>query len=241
MTDTTSGKAFNNATGKTAEEDAKRRAIRMVKEKQHFEGKAGEHRGKLHSTQTHENVDLGRKHDRQKAIQDEKLQKDYGEQKAQTQDQLKELKAKANKSQLTQDERERAKVLQLNLADVQKREKEQRDGLLKQQAKEKLELADKQKTQTERTEKTINQARQNRQAAGWKPEPVVFDEATVQAGEPSFQKPAQGAESSQGTEVAPKSLSGAARPVLAPKGARTGTLKPASQEVGASKGKGLGL
>lgn len=243
MTDTTSGKAFNNATGKTAEEDAKRRAIRMMKEKQHFEQKAGEHRGKLHSTQTHENVDLGRKHDRQKAAQDEKLRETYGEQKTQNQDQLKQLKAKADKSRLTQDERERAKALQKNLGNIQQREKEQRDGLLKQQAKQKHELTDKQKTQTERAEQTIHQARQNRQASGWKPEPVVFDEATVQGRKTSFQKPAQGAESSQGTEVAPKSLSGAARPVLAPKGARTGVLKPAGSEASVSqaKSKGLGL
>jgi hypothetical protein len=139
---------------------------------------------------------------------------------------------------LTQDERERAKALQLNLADIQKREKEQRDSLQTKQAKEKQEQADKHEDQTKTAERTIHQARQNRQAAGWKPEPVVFDEATVQAGKTSFQKPAQGAESSQGTEAA-KNLSGAPQPVLAPKGARTGKLNP-SAEHGASAGKGAG-
>lgn len=237
----TSEKAFNNATGKTEVEDAKRRAMRMMKEKQFFEDKAGEHRGKLHSTQTHAKLDQDQKHQREKATQDAKLQKTYGEQKTQNQDQLKQLKAKADKSKLTQDERDRAKALQLNLADIQKREKEQRDGLQKKQATEKQELADKHEEQTKTAERTIHQARQNRQAAGWKPEPVVFDEATVQAGKTSFQKPAQGAESSQGTEAASKTLSGAARPVLAPKGARTGTLKPAGQEAGASQAKGRGL
>jgi len=239
----TTEKAFNNATGKTEVEDAKRRGARMMKEKQFFEEKAGEHRGKLHSTQTHENIDLGRKHDRQKAAQDDKLQKTYGEQKTQNQDQLKQLKAKDDKSKLSQDERERAKALQLNLADIQKREKEQRDSLQTKQAKEKQELADKHEEQTKTAERTIHQARQNRQAAGWKPEPVVFDEATVQGNQVSFQKPAQGADSSQGTEVAPKTLSGAARPVLAPKGARTGVHKPAGQEASTGKAadKGLGL
>lgn len=239
MSDSTSGKAFNNATGKTSTEDAKHRATRMMKEKQFFEGKAAEHRGQLHSTQTHENIDLGRKHNLQKANQSEKLRETYGAQKDQSKDQLMQLKAKADKSRLTQDERERAKALQLNLGDIQKREKEQRGALQKQQAKEKQEQTEKQKTQTERREQTIHLARQNRQAAGWKPAPVVFDEATVQAGKMSFQKPAQSAESSQGAEVAPKSLSGSPRPTLAPKGARTGNLKPAGQEVG-TKGTGKG-
>ena len=241
MTDSTSGKAFNNATGKTSTEDAKRRATRMMKEKQFFEGKAAEHRGQLHSTQTHENIDLGRKHDRQKANQLEKLHTTYGAQKDQTKDQLKQLKAKADKSRLTQDERDRAKALQMNLGDIQKREKEQRGALQKQQAKEKQEQTEKHKTQTEQAERTIQLSRQQRQAAGWKPAPVVFDAAAVgQKGEMSFQKLAQSAESSQGAETTPKSFSGAPRPTLVPKGARTGNLKPAEQVAGI-KGSGKKL
>lgn len=241
MTDTTSGKAFNNATGKTAEEDAKRRAIRMMKEKQHFEEKAAEHRAKVESAQTHEKIDLECKHDRQKAMQDEKLQKDYGDQKTQNAEQLDKLKAKAKQDRLTQDERDKARALQKNLEDIERREKEQRDALQQKQNAERRDLDDKQKEQAALTERTIHHARQNRQAAGWKPAPVVFDEAAVKEGEMRFQKPAQSAESSQGSETAPKTLSGAARPVLAPKGARTGVLKPAGQEAGVSQAKGKGL
>lgn len=241
MTDTTSEKAFNNATGKTAEEDAKRRAIRMMKEKQHFEDKAAEHRGQLDSSQGHERLDLDRKHAQQKAAQDEKLEKAYGDTKAKATEQLKQLNAKAEKERLTEQERDRAEALQKNLEDVRRREQEQRDALQKRQAEERKQLAQKQEEQTKRTERTIHHARQNRQAAGWKPAPVVFDEAAVKEGEMRFQKPAQSAESSQGSETAPKSLSGAARPVLAPKGARTGVLKPASQEAVVSQAKGKGL
>ena len=243
MTDRTSEKAFSNATGKTAVEDAKRRAVRMMKEKQFFEEKAGEYRGSLHSNQTHETLDLDRKHDQQKSLQDEKLRTIYGEQKDQDKDQLRELKAKAEKSRLTQDERDRAKALQLNLKGVQQREKEQRDGLLKRQAEEKLELADKHKTQGQTAERTIELARQQRQATGWTPAPVVFDRQAAQDSEVSFQKPAQSAEGSQGADTTPKSLSGAPRPTLAPKGARTGNLKPAGQEASSGKAaeKGMGL
>lgn len=230
---------FNNATGKTSKEDMNRRVVRMMKEKEFFEEKAGEHRGNLHSKQTHDKLDQDRKHQREKSAHADKLQKDYGDQKDQTEDEITQLKTKAEKTRLTQDERERGRALQKNLADIQKREKEQRDGLQKKQAEEKQTLAEKHEDQTKRAEQTINQARQNRQIAGWKPAPVVFDETTVQEGLPSFQKAAHSAQSGHGEETAPKSLSGAPQPVLAPKGARTGKLNP-SAEQGASAGKGSG-
>jgi len=240
------GKSFNNATGKTAAEDAKRRAARMMKEKQFFEDKAAEYRGQLHSVQTHEKTDLGRKHDHQQSAQSEKLKAAYGAQKTQTKNQLKELKAKADKSRLIQDERDRVKALQLNLKDIQKREREQRAALKKQQTKQMRELTDKHKTQTERAERTVDLTRQKRQVEGWKPAPVVFDAAAVgQKDGMSFQKPVQAAKGSQGSEeAAPRSLSSAPRPALTPKGARTGNLRPAGQEVGGkgkTKGSDFGL
>lgn len=237
MTDRTSSKAFNNATGKTAAEDATSRARRMAKEKKFFEDKAAEYRGNVHSHQTHESLDLSRRHDAQKERQDEKLRQAYGDQKDQTRDQIKKLKAKGKKSGLSDAERERGKALQRNLADIQKREKEQIDALAKKQAKEREQLKEKHKGQTQRADRTVELERQQRQAEGWKPKPVIFDAAaSAKAGEMSFQKPVnvgQGGDGAKASKDAP-------RPSLKPRGASsTARQDAAPKAVGNKAGMGL--
>lgn len=237
MSDETSKKAFGNATGQTAAEDARRRALRMHKEKQFFEDKAAEYRGQIHSRQTHERLDLDKRHDQQRTKVDARLHDAYGKQKSQAQDQLKALKAKSEKSRLTEQERAKAKALQANLKDIQQREKEQRDALKVRQAKDKQALADQHKKQDSRADRSIDAARQDRQAQGWKPAPVVFREVADQKADNSFQKPAQGAEGSQGREASPKSLTDAPRPSLTPRGASAAKPAGATQ----SKKSDLGL
>lgn len=244
MTDDAAKNAFGTATGQAAQEDARRRAARMHKEKQFFDGKAAEYRGEIHSHQTHERLDLDKRHDQQRSRLDAKLEDAYGENKRLNQDQLAQLKAKAEKSHLTEQERAKAKALQANLKDIQQREKDAIGGLRKQQGKDLQALADKHKEQDKRANRTISAARQERQAQGWKPAPVVFREVADQNADISFQKPAQGAEGSQGRETHPKSLSDAPRPSLTPKGksaAKQQGQKSGQSLGGKSRGKGFGL
>ena len=237
MNERTSRNAFGKATGQTSLEDARRHAASMMREREVFDQKAGEYRGQIHSQQTLEKLDLDRRHQQQRGQLDDRLQKTYGEQKGQDQDQLKKLQEKAQKDALTEQERERAKALQANLANVRQREDEQRGALKQKQAKETKSMADKHQQQNDGTERSIAVARQERQLAGWKPAPVVFNEVGQQKGEISFQKPAQSAESSQGGGMAPKTVASSPRPSLTPRGAKTGNLKPPGQEVGQAKGK----
>jgi len=235
---------FNRATGMTAAEDAKRRATRMMKEKQFFETKAGEFQGKIHSQQTHDRLDLDRTHDLQRTQLQDKLDQTYGEHK---QRDRKELKALAKKSKLSKRDRERGQALQKNLANIRQREKEQHDALKTKQTQQAQTLDDKHKAQSERAERAVSSARQDRQASGWKPAPVVFDASAANDSVLSFQKPAQGVVSTQGEVKTSEGTSSAPRPYLAPKGARTGNLKPESSKgssqalSGTTASKGMGL
>ena len=206
MADTTSG--FNQATGKSEADEAKRRVKNMMREKRVFEDKAAEYRDKLHSQQTHEQVDLGRKHDAQKTKLDSKLHDAYGKEKTKDQKALQGLKDKREKSKLTQTDRDRAEALQRNLDNIKQRETERRDSLKMRQDADRKKLADQHGKQTERREFAVSAARQDRQSKGWKPEPVNFDKFQQSTDEKiSFQKPArmstEGSKSSQGTQTTP--------------------------------------
>lgn len=252
MADTTS--SFNQATGKTDADEAKRRVKSMMREKQVFEDKAAEYRGNLHSQQTHEQLDQGRKHDDQTAKLDKKLDDAYGANKAKDQEALQALKNKRETSRPTQDDRERAEALQRNLDNIKQRESEQRDALKTRQEADRKKLAEQHDKQNKGAERTIAAAHQDRQSKGWKPEPVNFQKFENATDEKiSFQKPArtasEGSESSQGTQTASGSLTSSPHPYLAPKGAKTGNLHPPKEKSerqtvggkGSSKGNGMGM
>ena len=252
MADTTS--SFNQATGKTDADEAKRRVKSMMREKQVFEDKAAEYRGNLHSQQTHEQLDLGRKHDGQTAKLDEKLHDTYGANKAKDREALQTLKEKRETSRPTQDDRDRAEALQRNLDNIKQRETEQRDALKTRQEADRKKQAEQHGKQTKGAERTIAAAHQDRQSKGWKPEPVNFSKFENASDEKiSFQKPArmasEGSESSQGTQTASGSLTSSPQPYLAPKGAKTGNLHPPKEKSegqtiggkGSGKGNGMGM
>ena len=252
MADTTS--SFNQATGKTDADEAKRRVKSMMREKRVFEEKAAEYRGKLHSQQTHEQVDLGRKHDAQKTKLDSKLHDAYSKEKNKDQKALQGLKDKREKSKLTQADRDRAEALQRNLDNIKQRETEQRDALKTRQEADRKKLAEQHDKQNKGAERTISAAYQDRQSKGWKPEPVNFQKFENATDEKiSFQKPArtasEGSESSQGVQTTPNSLTSSPQPYLAPKGARTGNLHPPKEKSegqtvggkGSGKGSGMGM
>ena len=252
MADTTS--SFNQTTGKTDADEAKRRVKSMMREKRVFEEKAAEYRDKLHSQQTHEKIDLGRKHDAQKTKLDSKLHDAYGKEKNKDQKALQGLKDKREKSKLTQADRDRAEALQRNLDNIKKREAEQRNTLKTRQDADRKKLADQHDKQTKGREQAIGAARQDRQSRGWKPEPVNFQKFENTTDEKiSFQKPArmasEGSKSSQGTQITPEGLTSSPRPYLAPKGAKTGNLHPPKEKSegqavggkGSGKGNGMGM
>lgn len=252
MADTTS--SFNQATGKTDADEAKRRVKSMMREKQVFEDKAAEYRSNLHSQQTHEQLDLGRKHDTQTSKLDKRLHDAYGANKAKDQDALQALKDKRETSRPTQEDRDRAEALQRNLDNIKQRETEQRDALKTRQEADRKKLAEQHDKQNKGAERAISAAYQNRQSKGWKPEPVNFQKFENATDEKiSFQKPArtasEGSQSSQGTQTTPDSLTSSPQPYLAPKGARTGNLHPPKEKSegqtvggkGSGKGNGMGM
>lgn len=252
MADTTSG--FNQATGKTETDEAKRRLKSMMREKRVFEEKAAEYSDKLYSQQTHEKLDLDGKHDTQKTKLNSKLHDAYGKERTKDQEALKALNAKAEKSKLSEKEKKRAKAHKMNLDNIKQREKEQRDALQKRQDAERKKLSEQHDKQTKTREHAISAARQDRQSRGWKPEPVNFDKFQRSTDEKiSFQKPArisaEGSETTQGTGTSPSGLTSSPRPYLAPKGAKTGNLHPPKEKSdgqavggkGSGKGNGMGM
>jgi len=221
MADTTSG--FNHSTGKAQADEAKRHVKSMMREKQVFEDKAAEYRGKLHSQQTHDKIELDRRHQAQKTKLDKKLHDTYGADKNKDRHALQALKDKQEKAEQTKKEQARAQDLQKNLASIKQRETEQHDKLKTRQEADRQKLAEKHDKQSSITEHAVSAARQDRQSKGWKPEPVNFERFQQQSDEKiSFQKPArlttEGSNSSQGSEEGQKGVAGAPRPKLEPKG-----------------------
>lgn len=224
---------FNTATGNIPAQEQRRREHRTEREKSFFEDKAAAYRADVHSKQLHARLDLERRH----ALQSDKLERElkdaYGKSKKQDMKDLRDIQKGRNPAAMSNDERRQAADLRRNLANIKWRENEQKEALKTKQQEDIKKFDKAYQQEKEKAERAINAARQQRQANGWKPAPVVFQ---AKDEELSFQKPAFEQEA---PSTAATTSSSAPTPTLAPKGARTGNLKP-SQDIKQAVGRGAG-
>lgn len=221
MTDQTTRFAFGTATGQDADEEAKRRAKRAAKEQAFFAEKVDQYRGEIRSRQDLERVDYGRIHQHQKIALEAKLRKFYGPSKTRDAEELAGIKARRAQG-LSEADRIRIVELRKNLADARMREKNERDKLAVKQKAELAKIEERNKKQSDQAERNIHAAWQKRQLEGWKPAPVVFGQAAQK--EPGRTQTPAKTRQAQARQSAPV-------PTLAPKGARTGNLKPVTKET----------